>query len=97
MSQEIYFGHHREHSLEYPGVYVDIQAGLLRAIMRKPAARGILAVRHRTCLHGWMPGCFRIYRELPVAPDSWSPGRMSPGRMSVGRMSAAACQYAGAA
>src|ERR1700732_1587396 len=47
---EIYFRGHREHSPEYPGVYPDIPAGLLRSIMRNSAARGILAIRHRAWL-----------------------------------------------
>jgi hypothetical protein len=36
MRQEIYFRGRREHSPEYPGLYPDIQAGLLRPIMRNP-------------------------------------------------------------
>jgi hypothetical protein len=58
MRQEIYFPGHREHSPEYPGVYLDIQAGLLRFIMRNPSARGILANRHGMLpsrLDAWLP------------------------------------------
>lgn len=52
------------HSTEYPGVYPDIHAGLLRSMMRNPSARGILAIRHGRCLHGWMPDCCR-YASCP--------------------------------
>ena len=57
MRQEIYFRSYREHSPEYPGVYPDILAGLLRSIMRNPSACGILAIRHRTLpsrLDAWL-------------------------------------------
>jgi hypothetical protein len=46
LRQAIYFLGHREHSPEYPGVYPDIQTGLLRFIMLNLPARGILADRH---------------------------------------------------
>jgi len=45
-SQEIYFRDHREHRPEYPDVYPNIRAGLLRFIMRNPPTLGILAIRH---------------------------------------------------
>jgi hypothetical protein len=48
MRQEIYFRSPREHSPKHPGVYPDIQTGLLRSIIRNPSACGILAIRHRT-------------------------------------------------
>src|SRR5216683_5285251 len=46
MRQEIYFRDHRERSPEFSLFYPDIQAGLLRSIMRNPSAGGILAIRH---------------------------------------------------
>src|SRR5947209_13352254 len=57
MRRDIYFRGRGEHSPEYPGVYPDIQTGLLRSITRNPAARGILAIRHRTLpsrLDAWL-------------------------------------------
>ena len=54
MSQEIYFCGHGDYSLEYPGVYLDIQTELLLSIMRKTAARGILSIRHE---RAFMAGC----------------------------------------
>jgi hypothetical protein len=53
LRREIYFLGQREHNPEYPGVYPDIQAGLLRFIMLNPAARGISADGHAT-LPGWL-------------------------------------------
>jgi hypothetical protein len=41
MRQEIYFLGHGEHCPEYPGVYPDIQAGLLRAMQNRPAPADI--------------------------------------------------------
>lgn len=58
LRQEINFLSHREHSPEYPGVYPDIQAGLLRFMMLNPSAHGISADRHATLparLTAWLP------------------------------------------
>lgn len=55
--QKIYFYSHREHFPKYSGVYSDIQAVILRPIIRNPSARGILAIRHRTLpsrLDAWL-------------------------------------------
>jgi hypothetical protein len=66
LRQEIYFLDQREHSPEYPGVYPDIRAGLLRFIIRwNPSARGILAIRHGT---------------LPSRLDARWPGRRGGAR-----------------
>ena len=79
MRQEIYFRDHREHSPEYPDVYPDIQAGLLRFIMQNPSVRGILAIRHGMLpsrLDAWLLpvrqlrpiilGLPAVYREIPA-------------------------------
>src|SRR6202034_4248725 len=56
--QEIYFRDDREHSPEYPGVYLHIRAGLLRSIIQNPSARGISVIQYRTPPSGPdAPGC----------------------------------------
>ncbi len=53
------------HNSEYADVYLDIQADLLRSIMRNPSVRGILAIRH-----GMLPSRLNAWllpvRELPA-------------------------------
>lgn len=64
MRKKIYFADCKEHYPEYPRVYLDVRARLLRSIMRNLPARGILAIRLERCLHG-------------VMSESWLPGRLS--------------------
>ena len=86
LRQEIYFRDHSEHSPEYPGVYPDIQAGLLRFIIRwNPSARGILAIRHGTLpsrLDAWWPGGRGGARSVAVAArQSHGEGRRLSARL----------------
>jgi hypothetical protein len=48
LRQEIYFLGRRGQSPVYPGVYPDIQAGLLRFVMLNSSARGISTDGHAT-------------------------------------------------
>jgi hypothetical protein len=82
--QEIYFRSYRAHSPKYPGVYPDIQAGLLRSIMRNPAARGISAIPHQTQPSRLDARTLVLALRVPLSDDVIEDGQRAR-RVRVGR------------